>query len=140
MGTADGEWTVTKIAPIIGGINCRQTGKPSVPNCKQLGMNPGVDHSCAKKVSIGKSSPIKCKSDLEDEGALCYPRCRPGYHGVGPVCWASNPSGWIDCGMGSARDSGTCAQIIMDQVSSIGTMTLNLVRLAGSGGKLSQLR
>ena len=28
-----------------------------------------------------------CPSDKEKDGALCYPYCRDGYYGVGPVCW-----------------------------------------------------
>ena len=51
---------------------------------------------------IGK--PISaCPSDKEKSGLLCYPKCRSGYHGVGPVCWQS-------CG-GFGRDDGAfCAK------------------------------
>ena len=28
-----------------------------------------------------------CAPDLEKNGALCYPKCKDGYYGVGPVCW-----------------------------------------------------
>jgi len=27
------------------------------------------------------------------DGALCYPYCRKGYHGVGPACWRDRPAG-----------------------------------------------
>lgn len=30
-----------------------------------------------------------CASHLEQGAALCYPKCKSGYYGVGPVCWAS---------------------------------------------------
>jgi hypothetical protein len=33
-----------------------------------------------------------CNNDEVKDGALCYPNCRAGYHGVGPVCWADGPS------------------------------------------------
>jgi hypothetical protein len=28
-----------------------------------------------------------CKDPLEKDGLLCYPKCKEGYYGVGPVCW-----------------------------------------------------
>ena len=28
-----------------------------------------------------------CPDGKEKDGALCYPICRDGYYGVGPVCW-----------------------------------------------------
>ncbi len=28
-----------------------------------------------------------CREGEEKNGALCYPLCKDGYHGVGPVCW-----------------------------------------------------
>ena len=46
-----------------------------------------------------------CASGLEKSGLLCYPKCRSGYKGVGPVCWGSFPKsygrGWgkpLQCG------------------------------------------
>ena len=36
----------------------------------------------------GVGVPIStCPDDKEKDGALCYPLCRDGYDGVGPVCW-----------------------------------------------------
>jgi len=31
-----------------------------------------------------------CADDEEKDGALCYPKCKEGYDGVGPVCWQKN--------------------------------------------------
>ena len=28
-----------------------------------------------------------CAEDMDKDGALCYPKCKAGFHGVGPVCW-----------------------------------------------------
>ena len=28
-----------------------------------------------------------CREGQEKNGALCYPICREGFYGVGPVCW-----------------------------------------------------
>lgn len=36
----------------------------------------------------GVGKPLRCASGQEQYGALCYPKCRPGYYGLGPVCRA----------------------------------------------------
>ena len=28
-----------------------------------------------------------CGPDEEKNGALCYPKCKEGFYGNGPVCW-----------------------------------------------------
>jgi hypothetical protein len=33
-----------------------------------------------------------CKPGHENDAGLCYPKCRAGYRGVGPVCWAITES------------------------------------------------
>lgn len=38
------------------------------------------------------SIPDACPPNTERNGELCYPRCGPGYYGVGPVCWQTCPS------------------------------------------------
>ena len=36
----------------------------------------------------GVGKPIStCREGYEKDGALCYPKCKEGYYGVGPVCW-----------------------------------------------------
>jgi len=57
--------------------------------------------------------------DPGDPGGLCYDACRPGYSGVGPVCWAASAPKYVDCGMGSAIDQNTCALVIGGQVTSV---------------------
>lgn len=39
-----------------------------------------------------------CRADQELNGALCYPKCREGYVGRGPVCWTPCPAGLSDIG------------------------------------------
>ena len=61
-----------------------------------------------------------CPLDKPDEDAgLCYERCRPGYRGVGPVCWleTSNvgvgvPVGLAPCPPGWTNMGLTCMQPI----------------------------
>jgi len=84
---------------------------------------------------------------MEKNAGLCYSSCSPGYTGVGPVCWGAAPNGWVECGMGAAKDKKTCAETIINQVASVGNMVVNLVTLgsssaaegAESAGKLAQL-
>jgi hypothetical protein len=54
-----------------------------------------------------------CKPNEELQAGLCYTKCRAGYHGVGPVCWADSenvgigtvigledcPNGWFTEGL-----------------------------------------
>ncbi len=44
------------------------------------------------------SIPSVCPDDLEHDGLLCYPKCKQGYYGIGPVCWEKCPSGYSDTG------------------------------------------
>jgi hypothetical protein len=108
--------------------------RPSVPNCKSLGMNKGLDLSCAKKIKIGSPHVAECDSGWERQAGLCYRQCKKGYYGVGPVCWSSTPQGWVGCGMGAAADSASCRDAVLDQVSSVGTLALNVATLGSSSG------
>ena len=56
-------------------------------------------------------------------GLLCYPPCKNGYDGNGPVCWAQCPAGKADC---SALCTDT-ADLCTDSVKGIAT---NVVALA----------
>lgn len=112
----------------VGCCICR----PSAPNCPSVGLNPGVDLSCAKKVIIGDPVPMDCTSGFEKNAGLCYKPCGDKTTGVGPVCWGGPPTGWVECGMGAAKDSYTCGSIIFDQVSAVGNMALSIATLGSS--------
>ena len=47
-----------------------------------------------------------CKPDFELDAGLCYPKCRDGYKGVGPVCWAQS----VNIGIGSVIGLEDCPQ------------------------------
>jgi hypothetical protein len=72
--------------------------------------------SCPKIIRIGDPTPLICASGLQQDGALCYPYCAGGFHGVGPVCWQSCDTDQVDCGAACAKTSGDC-----------GIVTTNLV-------------
>lgn len=52
---------------------------------------------------IGKI-PI-CEQTQEKDAGLCYGACKPGFKGVGPVCWKKCPSGYHDDGATCRRDA-----------------------------------
>ena len=51
----------------------------------------------------GAGIPLVCGPNEEQNGALCYPKCRAGYDGVGPVCWQTCPAGFRNDGAYCAK-------------------------------------
>jgi hypothetical protein len=57
------------------------------PSCPVGMVDMGV--SCTKQ-SYGRTAGVPlhaCPEGHERDAALCYPVCKPGFKGVGPVCW-----------------------------------------------------
>ena len=68
-------------------------GAGTIPS---FGCDPCSWSSCLCTCNCHQS----CPSGQEEDAGLCYPRCNPGYTGVGPVCWGTCPSGYtvrVDC-------------------------------------------
>lgn len=115
-------------------------------------MNGGFDLSCAKYIKIGTPYTASCSKGKQYNAGLCYKPCKKGFYGVGPVCWANTPKGWVGCGMGAAKNKKTCAEVIFNQVASVGQLAMNIATFGGSGaassaantaknaGKLAQLK
>ena len=82
-------------------------------------MNGNMDLSCYKYIKIGTPHSPDCAPGKENNAGLCYKACNAGYYGVGPVCWAEAPKGWVGCGMGAAKSSKICAEQIVSQVSAV---------------------
>jgi hypothetical protein len=58
------------------------------------------------KVTYGRgvgTIPTNCASDQDKDAGLCYPKCKAGYRGVGPVCWSDCPAGFRDDGAFCAK-------------------------------------
>jgi hypothetical protein len=106
--------------------------RPNKPNCNALGMKPGIDLSCAKKVTIGDPIPLICKPGKQEDAGLCYGACKPGYTGVGPVCWGQCQPGYVACGAGCATSKKFCAEIISNQVISTVSLAVNIATLGSS--------
>ena len=95
---------------------------PSWDNGKEIYT---TDTSTDKGYEIFSTWPNTCpphKSDLD--AGLCYEKCRPGYHGVGPVCWADTvsvgvgiPVGLNPCPEGWNNDGLICREPIYNDCS-----------------------
>jgi hypothetical protein len=92
------------------------------PSCPGGMTDIGI--SCAKKsyVSDGGGVPTGCPAGHERDTGLCYPNCRSGYAGVGPVCWGRCPINMDDCprsgGAGCASSPQACRGVVKQQVIS----------------------
>ncbi len=69
-------------------------------------MNREARGFCWKDSHVrGAGKPLSdCPAGQEKDGALCYPRCKPGYTGVGPVCWQKG------CKPGYHNDGALCGR------------------------------
>ena len=52
---------------------------------------------------VGMVPTGECPSGQEKDAGLCYPKCREGFKGVGPVCWRSCPDKFRDDGAFCAK-------------------------------------
>ncbi len=102
------------------------------PNCPPGQTDIGV--SCAKKkYGRGVGKPVSaCASDQEKDALLCYPKCRRGFRGVGPVCWQRCPSGRVDCAAGCATSKRACVSDTTKMVVKPLMLAVNIATLGGS--------
>ena len=77
------------------------------------------------------------------QGGTCYSACAPGYDGVGGACWPPAPKGLVSCGIGGAKDSTSCAAVVLDPVTMVKQQAVSLVRIgnvaAAPGKKVERL-
>lgn len=61
------------------------------------------------KPSYGRGAGVSmgCAADEEQNGGLCYPKCKDGYEGVGPMCWQICPAGYTNTGLTCNRPADT---------------------------------
>ena len=70
-------------------------------------------------LSFPPFSEDTCKPDQELQAGLCYQKCRAGYNGVGPICWAATENigigtviGLEDCPEGFFTEGLICREPI----------------------------
>jgi hypothetical protein len=84
-----------------------------------------TDTKTEKGTELLSTYPNTCPPDKTDlDAALCYPKCKPGFHGVGPVCWADTqnvgvgiPIGLNPCPDGWSNDGLICREPIWNDCS-----------------------
>lgn len=104
-------------------------------NCAAMGLAGNrIANSCAKKHYFRDTALPTCGSGKEYDAGLCYDVCKDGADGVGPVCWAKGPPGWVQCGMGWAATQAVCDQSISQQVISVVDAAVTTTMLIGSLG------
>lgn len=138
--------------------NCEKSGQIIYPKCKPgyknvgccvcspicpSGMGTDIGVSCTKKSYTRRTILPSCPPGMDADAGLCYKKCKPGYRGVGPVCWGTCPKDKpVDCGAACAKSSGDCALAVTDQVVSVtdivSTIALSVVT-GGAGGAAKQV-
>jgi|GEM_PF-1782787 len=89
---------------------------------------------CAKRsYGRGVGKPLRCPAGSEQNGALCYPVCKRGFHGVGPVCWQNCPADRTACGAGCAKNSRSCLSNTANMVIAPAILASNIVSGGGAG-------
>jgi len=107
------------------------------PDCPP-DFGPDIGVSCTKKnYGRGAGEILQCPTGyVADEtggpAGLCYPACKSGYHGVGPVCWQTCTNGLVPCGAGCAASSVDCGMTTFDQVFSVAILAANIATLGGA--------
>ena len=115
-------------------VNCDEgytnTGETCFKPLAVLGMGAmtcNVDEQRSGARCYPKDST--CGATREDDAGLCYPRCRDGFHGVGPVCWQNCDPSWTNCGAGCAKSPMQCGIAVSDQVFSALVIAANIATL-----------
>ena len=104
-------------------------------NCSAMGFKGDrIANSCTKNHYFRETVLPGCGSGQEYDAGLCYATCKDGADGVGPVCWAKGPPGWVQCGMGWAATQAVCDQSISQQVISVVDAAVTTTMLIGSLG------
>jgi hypothetical protein len=90
---------------------------------------------CAKK-SYGRGAGVPittCAAGLEKSGLLCYPKCKSGYYGEGPVCYQNCPTSQPEaCAAGCAIDKTTCGVTTAVMVYSVFNAAYSIATLGAS--------
>ena len=105
-------WVITSflLAGALG-VGCVAATPEDVADPEVLGeveqaLDPAIWPVCWADTAVRGAGviPSKCPGE-EKDGALCYPLCKAGYEGVGPVCWESCPPDAHDDGALCRRDA-----------------------------------
>lgn len=111
---------------------CRSGYSKTASMCYYTSVPSGMSGTALDpmKGSYALANPVAlvqvCRDGRAMQDGLCYTPCRSGYNGIGPVCWANTPPGYVDCGAGYAKNSTVCGLTTFGQVASVGGLALVL--------------
>ena len=135
-----------------GAGNCERNLEMYYPVCKagfkEFGSNicspvcpagmTDIGVSCAKPSygrGVGEGATCRVGMQQDFKGGLCYPQCRAGTEGVGPVCWHGCPAAYpVNCGAACGVSTAACAFAIIEQVQSSADVALNVAALVATAG------
>lgn len=104
-------------------------------DCKALGLAGGrVANSCAKQTYGRKARTARCPAGEEFDSGFCYKTCGANADRVGPLCWGKCPAGWVQCGMGCAKDRSKCNAATVDQIVSVLDSAASIAAMVGTMG------
>ena len=88
----------------------------------------------------GSGESLSCTPEEELNGLLCYPICREGYGGAGPVCWKNcNPPLDNECGALCAVNQPNCVVKSLSLVTVLGPPFQAFANLAGGIISIAQI-
>jgi hypothetical protein len=133
--------------PDTYGKGCCCTKGGCCSNCRagytDNGCTCGKTGKTIAKDSYGRTAgvPMICRSDQEKDVALCYPKCGPGFKGVGPMCWGNSCAGDFPylCDALCVTDAQACSDITKAIVTDTFKLIANALKQikrpgVGSGG------
>ena len=80
----------------------------------------------------GVGEVLGCSAEEEEDAALCYDECKPGYYGVGPVCWQNCPAEEsLDGGALCCDNKDTCKDTIMSMSTGLPKAVMEMIMSGG---------
>ena len=70
-----------------------------------------------------------CFNDGDYDAGLCYPKCKDGFDGVGPVCWGYCDNSMVNCGLSCGKTTADCIIAAADQTISVLILAANIASL-----------
>ena len=104
-------------------------------DCQALGLSGNrIANSCAKTLYFREAKTAGCGSGYDQDAGLCYKACGGNADRVGPLCWGHCPAGWVNCGMGCAKDQSKCNKAVADQGVSVVDSAASIALMVGTMG------
>lgn len=107
--------------------------RPSFSSCPAEGYaDLRIDLSCGVKIIRGDPEPLLCPDGLEDDGGLCYKKCKAGYYGVGPICWQRCDKNQVGCSAACALSLKDCGLATGNQILTPLIIAANILTAGGA--------